>query len=204
MFIVLAIRWTILLSAVAMVGGGVLGIVLALARTMDSSIARWLSGSFILFFQGTPLLLQLFLAFFGLSLIGVDLGAYGAAALALTLHAAAFLGEIWRGSIEALPKGQWEASRALGLSYVTTMRSVIAPQAMRLAMAPTVGFVVQLIKGTSLAAIIGFVEVTRAGQIVNNATFEPFAVFGLVSTIYFLLCWPLSLLGGRLERGLSR
>jgi len=80
------------------------------------------------------------------------------------------------------------------------MRDVVLPQAMKIAVAPTVGYLVQIIKGTSLAAIIGFTEITRAGQIINNATFQPLVVFGVVAAIYFVLCWPLSLLAARMER----
>ena len=84
------------------------------------------------------------------------------------------------------------------------MRDVVLPQAFRIALAPTVGYLVQIIKGTSLAAIIGFVEVTRAGQIVNNATFQPLVVFSVVAAIYFVICWPLSLLAARMERKRAR
>jgi len=120
------------------------------------------------------------------------------------LNSAAFLGEIWRGCIEAIPRGQWEAAQALSLNYSARMRDVVLPQAFRIALAPTVGYLVQIIKGTSLAAIIGFVEVTRAGQIVNNATFQPLVVFSVVAAIYFVICWPLSLLAARMERKRAR
>jgi polar amino acid transport system permease protein len=120
------------------------------------------------------------------------------------LHASAFLGEIWRGCVEAVPPGQREAAIALGLRYYDRMRYVILPQAARIAVAPTVGFLVQLIKGTSLASIIGFVELTRQGQIINNATFSPFLVFGTVAGVYFVLCWPLSVLARRMELKFSR
>ena len=120
--------------------------------------------------------------------------------MALTLHASAFLGEIWRGCIEAVPSGQSEACWALGLGFYDRMKSVVLPQAAKIAVAPTVGFLVQLIKATSLASIIGFVELTRAGQVNNNVTFDPFTVFGLVAILYFLLCWPLSLLARWMER----
>jgi polar amino acid transport system permease protein len=202
-FILLAVRWTLLLSAFAFIGGGVVGSAVALARTSNVRFLRKASSAFIVFFQGTPLLMQLFLAFFGLAIFGFEVSASVAAAVALTLNTAAFLGEIWRGSIESLPKGQWEAARTLGLGYVTTMRRVIVPQAMHIALPPTIGFLVQLIKGTSLVSIIGFVELTRAGQIINNATFEPFKVFGIVAITYFVLCWPLSYWGARMEKGLA-
>ena len=199
LFIVMAIRWTLILSLIAFAGGALGGLALALSRTSRSKPLRLLAAGFIQVFQGTPLLMQLFLVYFGLAVLGLPIDPLLAAAVALTLHASAFLGEIWRGAIEAVPQGQSEAATALALSYRDRMRHVILPQALRVATAPTVGFLVQLIKGTSLASIIGFTELTRAGQIVNNATFQPFLVFGTVAALYFILCWPLSLLARRLE-----
>jgi polar amino acid transport system permease protein len=204
LFIIEAARWTIGLSLVAFIGGAIGGLIVALARVADAPFVRGAATAFVRLFQGTPLLLQLFLVFFGAPVLGVDLNPWLAASIALILNTSAFLGEIWRGCIEAVPRGQWEASQALGLDYTSRMRDVILPQAWRIAVPPTVGYLVQVIKGTSLAAIIGFAEVTRAGQIVNNATFEPLYIFGLVAGIYFVLCWPLSLLAGRLERRQAR
>jgi polar amino acid transport system permease protein len=199
-FIVLAIQWTLALSAIAFTGGAIGGLLVALARVSRSKAMRLPAFAFIRLFQGTPLLMQLFLVFFGLNIFGAGVNPWVAASVALTLHASAFLGEIWRGCIEAVPKGQAEASWALGLGYYDRMKSVVLPQAAKIAVAPTVGFLVQLIKGTSLASIIGFVELTRSGQIINNATFDPFTVFGLVAVLYFILCWPLSLLARWMER----
>lgn len=202
-FIVQAAQWTIWLSLIAFIGGGVLGLVVALGRVSER---RWMSQSmrvFIEFFRGTPLLLQLFLVFFGLPVLGLEIGVWYAAAIALILNSAAFLAEIWRGCIQAVPQGQSEAAEALGLSYSQKMRDVVLPQALKIAIPPTVGYLVQIIKATSLTAIIGFTELTRAGQIVNNATFQPMIVFGLVALIYFILCWPLSLYASRLERKLN-
>lgn len=199
-FIIAAVRWTLLLSVVAFIGGGVAGMGVALARTAPSAWLRDLAAGYIQIFQGTPLLMQLFLIFFGSTVLGAGIDPLIAAAVALTLNAAAFLGEIWRGCIQAIPVGQWEAATALGMRHLARMRYVIVPQASRIAVAPTVGFLVLLLKSTSLASIIGFVEITRAGQIINNVTFQPFPVFGLVATIYFLLCWPLSRLSQNLEQ----
>ena len=132
--------------------------------------------------------------------LGFDINPWVAAGVALILNSSAFLGEIWRGCIQAIPAGQVEAAQALSLSYTSRMKDVILPQAMKIALAPTVGYMVQIIKGTSLAAIIGFTEITRAGQIINNATFQPLIVFSVVAAIYFVLCWPLSLVASRMER----
>ncbi|MDB5928431.1 MAG: amino acid transporter rane protein 2, family [Polaromonas sp.] len=200
LFILEAAKWTIGLSMIAFIGGAIGGLLVALGRTSENWLAQWLSTGFIQVFQGTPLLLQLFLVFFGAPVLGFDINPWIAAGVALILNSSAFLGEIWRGCIQAIPAGQVEAAHALSLSYFSRMRFVILPQAFRIALAPTVGYMVQIIKGTSLAAIIGFTEITRAGQIINNATFQPLIVFSVVAAIYFLLCWPLSLLAAQMER----
>ena len=202
-FLVLAIRWTLALSAGAFVFGGAIGLFIALARVSARRWLRWPSIAYIRVFQGTPLLLQLFLVFFGSDLLGFGLSPYVAAVLGLSLNAGAFLGEIWRGSIQAVAPGQTEAARALGLHYRPLMLKVVLPQALRLATAPTVGFLVNLVKSTSLAAVIGFVELTRAGQLLNNATFQPFTIFGIVALLYFLLCFPLTVMSRRLEARLA-
>lgn len=200
LYIVFAVRWTLLLSCLAFAGGSAGGLLVSLARTSGVAWLSTLSAGYILVFQGTPLLMQLFLAFFVPGLFGWDVDPFAAAAIGLSMHASAFLGEIWRGSIQTVPRGQWEAATALGMRYFTRMRLIILPQAVKIALAPTVGFLVQLIKATSLASIIGFVELTRAAQVINNATFRPFTIFGLVALIYFMMCWPLSIYSRRMER----
>ena len=198
-----ATQWTILLSLIAFVGGGIVGLVLLFLRT---SQVKWLevpTKLYIEFFQGTPLLMQLFLFFFGVALFGIEVSPWMAAGLALTLWTSAFLTEIWRGCVEAIPKGHGEASASVAMNYVEPMPYVILPQAMRIAIAPTVGFSVQVIKGTALASIIGFVELTKAGTMINNATFRPFLVYALVALIYFCLCFPLSWYAKRLEGKLN-
>jgi polar amino acid transport system permease protein len=201
--LLLAARWTVALSLLAFVCGGVAGLVLLFARTSQIKILEIATKAYIEFFQGTPLLMQLFLLFFGVALFGIEISAWVAAALALTLWTSAFLCEIWRGCVDAIAKGQWEASSSLAMSYVEQMRYVILPQALRIAIAPTVGFSVQVIKGTALASIIGFVELTKAGTMLNNATFRPFLVYSLVALIYFCLCFPLSWFAKSLESRLD-
>jgi polar amino acid transport system permease protein len=199
-FIVQAAQWTVLLSLIAFIGGAIGGLAVALARTSDNRLAQRLATGFTQIFQGSPLLMQLFLVFFGAPVLGLEISPWLAAGIALVLNTSAFVGEIWRGSIQAVPRGQWEAAEALGLHYAARMRKVVLPQAWKIALPPTVGYMVQVIKGTSLTAIIGFTEITRAGQIINNATFQPLIVFSVVGAIYFALCWPLSLWAGRIER----
>jgi polar amino acid transport system permease protein len=201
LYILAALRWTLLLSLIAFLGGGAVGFVIAILRTTPSRVLRFLTGGYIQLFQGTPVLMQLFLFYYGLAVLyDMQVDAWPAVALAFTLYAGAFLGEIWRGSIQAIPKTQWEASACLSLGYFQQLRFVILPQAMRISIPPTVGFLVQLVKGTSIAAIIGFVELTRAGQLIVNVTFQPMVVYPVVAALYFAVCWPLSLFSRFLER----
>lgn len=201
--LLIATQWTLLLSLVSFVGGGLVGLLVLLARISERRWVSILGRVYVELFQGTPLLMQLFLAFFGLALFGIVVPAWLAAGLALILWTAAFLGEIWRGCVQSVPKGQWEASSSLGMGYFQQMQHVVLPQALRIAIPPTVGFSVQVVKGTALTSIIGFVELTRAGTVVTNATFQPFLVYGLVALIYFCLCWPLSKASQVLEKRLN-
>jgi polar amino acid transport system permease protein len=200
LFLLSGMKWTLALSAVGFVTGAVFGLLVALART---SPKRWLARSaeyYIGVFQGTPLLMQLFVVYFGLPLLGLKLDAWIAVAIGFTLHASAYLGEIWRGAIEAVPRGQTEAANALALGYWSRTKDIILPQALRISLPATIGFLVQLIKGTSLAALVGFTELSLAGKYIANQTFRPLVVYSVVGILYFLICWPLSLYGARLER----
>ena len=201
--LLLAARWTLVLSLVSFVGGGLLGMGLLFLRIGRNRAGQIFVRGYTELFQGTPLLMQLFLAFFGLGLFGVNVPAWLAAGLALILWTAAFLVEIWRGCVESIARGQWEASSSLGMGYLQQMRHVILPQAIKIAIPPTVGFSVQVVKGTALTSIIGFVELSKAGTVVTNATFQPFTVYGLVALIYFAFCWPLSKSSQILERKLN-
>ncbi|MBR0687862.1 amino acid ABC transporter permease [Bradyrhizobium manausense] len=200
LFLLKGLQWTLALSAIGFLCGGITGLAVALARTSGSAAMERVTATYIALFQGTPLLMQLFVVYYGLALIGLKLDAWIAVAIGFTLHASAYLGEIWRGSIEAVPRGQTEAANALGLRYLARTKDIVLPQALRISLPATIGFLVQLIKGTSLAAIVGFTELTRAGSIISNQMFKPLLVFGIVGALYFALCWPLSLYGARLER----
>ncbi|CDN95298.1 amino acid ABC transporter permease [Agrobacterium tumefaciens] len=202
-FLLQGLKWTLALTVIGFIGGGVFGLCVALARVAESPAIQRASTGYIAVFQGTPLLMQLFVVYYGVALAGLNVDAWIAVAIAFTLHASAFLGEIWRGGIQAVPKGQTEAANALGLHYVSRMKDVVLPQALKISLPATIGFLVQLIKGTSLAAIVGFVELSRAGQIVSNQTFRPLTVFAIVGIIYFLICWPLSLWGAGVEKRLQ-
>lgn len=201
-YLLMATRWTIALSLVAFIGGGALGLLLAIMRVSPWRVLRVAAALYIQLFQATPLLLLLMLLYFGINFFGIRIDAWTAASIGFTLSTAAFLAEIWRGCLDAVPKLQWEGAKALALNFTQTLRLVILPQALRIALPPTVGYAVQVVKGTSVSALIGFTELARAGVQMNTITFEPVLVFGTVSLIYFSLCWPLSLWSRHLERKL--
>ena len=191
--------WTIGLSLIGLLGGGIAGFIIALCRISPSRIVRVLSAGYVQLIQGTPLLVIMFLTYFGLPTLGVTVSSLTAAGASLTIYVAAYLGEIWRGSIESVPRPQWEAAEGLALSRSQRMTKVILPQAIRIATPPTVGFMVQIIKNTSLASVVGFVELARSGQIINNSLFEPFLIYSIIAVIYFALCYPISRISRRLE-----
>lgn len=194
--------WTIGLSAIAFILGGIVGMLILFARITPRPFIPTLAKGYIEFFQDTPLLMQLFLIFFGIGLLGVDISPLLTATLGLTLFTSAYLAEIWRGCVESISKGQWEAGECLALSRWQQMRFVILPQALRIAIPPTVGFSVQVVKGTAVTSIIGFMEITKTGSMISNATFKPLMVYALVAVGYFLICYPLSALARRVERRL--
>lgn len=202
-YLLQAACWTIALSLIAFAGGGTLGFIIALCRVSPSVWLRRLASGYIQLVQGIPLLVVLFIAYFGLAIVGFKLSPLVAAGVSFALYCAAFLAEIWRGCIEAVPRTQWEASVSLGFSRREQLQKVILPQAAKIALAPTVGFMVQIVKNTSLASVIGFVDLSRAGQIINNSTFQPFTVFGCVALIYFCICFPLSLVSKHFERKMN-
>ena len=197
------LQWTAGLTVLAFAGSFALGLLLLLARIARWAPLRWLAIGWINAVQGTPLLGLLFVAFFGLALCGWDVPRWAAATAALSVYGSAFLADIWRGSVQAIPLGQWEASAALGLGRWRQLRHVVLPQAFAIAIPPTVGFLVQLIKNTSLASVVGVMELSRMAQLVNGATFAPFIVYACVCGLYFLLCYPLTWWSRRLEARLA-
>jgi polar amino acid transport system permease protein len=191
--------WTLGLSAIGFIGGGLLGFVVALGRIAPNRLVRGAVTAYVQLIQGTPLLVLMFLAYFGLGIMGFDVPPLAAAGLAMTIYASAYLGEIWRGSLQSVPRTQWEAAECLSFSSTQRLFLIIVPQALRIATPPTVGFLVQIVKNTSLASVVGFIELARAGQVINNALFEPFLVFSIMAVMYFTLCYPLSLWAQALE-----
>lgn len=203
LFMLTGLGWTIGLAAIALAGGSLAGSVLTLMRVSTNPVLSRIAQLYIFVVQGTPLLVTLFIAYFGATYLGFSVDPLAAIAVAFSFYAAAFLGDIWRGAIQSVPAGQREGAHALGLSRAHAMRYIIVPQAIRIATPATVGFFVQLIKNTSLASVVGIVELTRTSQIVSNATFKPLEVYLTAALFYFLVCFPITLVSRRLEKRLS-
>ncbi|MCX5579297.1 amino acid ABC transporter permease [Kaistia terrae] len=203
-FIFRGAGWTIVLSLLGFVGGTLLGLPVALARASRRRSLKIVSGLFVQLVQGIPLPVIMFVVYFGISIGGYDVPALVAAGIAMTLYSSAYLGEIWRGCIQAVPKTQWEAGECLALTNTQRFVFVILPQALRMAVPPTVGFLVQIVKNTSYAVVIGFFDLTYSAKVINNSTFMPFTVFTIAALIYFAICFPMSVMARRFERRLNR
>ena len=202
--LLLAARWTVLLSLIAFIGGGLVGLGLLLARLARWPGAQTFVAGYVQLFQGTPLLMQLFLAYFGLALFGINVSAWVAASVALTLYTSAFLTEIWRGCVNAIPKGQWEAAETIGYNYAGALRRIILPQATRVAVPPLSNTLISLVKDTSLASTILVTELLRQAQIVAAPTFEFFALYGTAAIYYWVICLVLWFGKARVKRRLER
>ncbi|EGL64738.1 ABC transporter, membrane spanning protein (amino acid) [Agrobacterium sp. ATCC 31749] len=200
LFLLRGAGWSIVLTAIAFSIGSLTGGFFAIMRLSQYGSVRNVAAGYITIIQSIPVLMILFMSYYGLTLFGFEIPPLLAASVSLSVYVSAYLAEIWRGSIQAVPKPQWEASASLALTRFQQYRYVILPQALRLSLPPTVGFLVQLVKNTSIVSVVGFVELSRAGQLVNNATFRPFQVFFVVALLYFAICFPLSRLSRHLER----
>jgi polar amino acid transport system permease protein len=203
LYLLAALRWTFVLSAVSFSGAALIGLLIAVLRLLPIKPLHWLVIAYVQLVQGTPLLVWLFLLYFGTAMLGWNLDAWTSAAIAFSVYSGAFLGEVWRGALVSVPKVQWEAGASLGLSFLQQLRFVIIQQSIRIAIPPTVGFIVQLIKNTSLASTIGIVELTREGQLISASTFQPLVVYSTVAVLYFVICFPLTQTSRILERKLN-
>lgn len=195
--------WTVVLSLISFAFGGALGFAVALLRISPNRFIVWLVSGYVTLIQGTPVLILMFTIYFGLPVLGLDVSSLVAASIGMTLFSSAYLGEIWRGSLQSVPRTQWEAADCLALSYWQRMRLVILPQAVRIATPPTVGFMVQIVKSTSLASVIGMAEMTYVGKLINASTFQPFITYLVIAVFYFVICYPLSIWSRKLEKTYS-
>ena len=202
--LIFACRFTIYLSLIAFIGGGIIGCLITFLRIIPNKFLNNLSFIYIWLFQSVPLLMLLFLLGLGVPrLLSIDINPWFAATIALILFTSAYLSEVWRGSIISVTKGQWEAGQSLNLTFIQTLRLIILPQAFKYSVAPTISFLIQIIKGTSLAYIIGFQDLMLLGKRWANAPVpgsEPFIIFPLMAVLYFCLCYPLAIYAKYLEK----
>lgn len=188
----------------AMVLGLPLGFAVALARLSRFAALRWITGIYVSFIRGTPLLVQIFVIYYGLPSFGITLNPVVGGVLALTLNAGAYLSETIRGAIQSVPRGQREAATSLGLNGAQTMRLIVLPQALRVA-APSLGnSLIGLVKDTSLVSVITVVELLRSAQLVIARTFEPFGPYLMAALLYWVMSLLLEGVQRAVERRLSR
>ena len=194
---------TVQVSGLSLVFGTLLGLAAGILRTRHFKPLRAVIAAYVDLVRGTPYLVQIFIFFFILPEWGVQLEAFAAAVLSLTLYAGAYICEIVAGGIESVPAGQWEAAKSSGFNWLQQMRLIILPQALRTILPPLVGQYVLLIKDSSIVSVIGLTDVTRVGWLTVQRIPEGLMVFGLVGALYFCVCYPLIRLSGWFERRLT-
>jgi polar amino acid transport system permease protein len=185
---------TIQLCFFSLFFGSLIGILIGLGATSKNKLAKTISSLYTRLVRGVPLLMIIFLVYFALPMLetGINFSKGFSAVFALSVYAGAYIGEIVKGGIQSVPKGQFEAADALGMAYFQKFRHVIVPQALKSIIPPGIGFFIALIKDSSLVSIIGYIDLTKAGKVVSNLTFNPIASFLVVAAIYFVLCFGLS------------
>ncbi|OFT55348.1 cysteine ABC transporter permease [Actinomyces sp. HMSC06A08] len=198
------VKVTIPLSLICFAIALVLGIATAQLRLSRFAVGRTIARFYVWIFRGTPMLVQLFIAFFGLPKIGISLTAWAAAIITFSLNSGAYIAEGVRGAQLSLPKGQWEAASTLRLSHWQTLRYVIGPQIWRIALPPLGNEFVNLVKSTSLASVITLSDVLQIGQQITARTYEPLILYTEVALIYLLICTALSWGQAYLEKRTSR
>ncbi|WFS70097.1 amino acid ABC transporter permease (plasmid) [Agrobacterium leguminum] len=195
---------TLLLSSIAVVVGTAVGAIVAALRVAKIRALNALLRLYVEIFRGTPLLMQLFFIYFGLPMLGVDVDRFWAAFIAISLYSGAYVAEVLRSGVDAIPKGQTEAAEALGLSFWHRLVYIVTPQTLRLSLPALVGVYVAVIKDTSLATVIGYNELMRRTMELLLQYGRPFEFFITVGVLYFIICYPLSKLSEHLERRIGR
>jgi polar amino acid transport system permease protein len=194
---------TVAVSGISLVLGTIFGLLLGIVRASGNKFFVAIIGVYVAVIRGTPFVVQIFIVFFILPEWGIQLDAFPAAILALTILGAAFICEIVAGGIQAVPRGQWEAASSSGLNLYQQLRYVIIPQSLQTILPPLVGQYVLLIKDSSVVSVIGVVELTRVGWVTVNRIPEGLMVFSLVGLLYFSISYPLIRLSNRLEEKMA-
>ncbi|PYZ92040.1 cysteine ABC transporter permease [Salipaludibacillus keqinensis] len=199
-YIMQGIWYTLFISLVSMVIGLVISLFLAIARASEKVWFRWPARLYISFMRGVPILIILFLLYFGFPFIGVEFNAVTAAVIGFSLNSAAYMAEINRSAISAVPRGQWESAQSLGFSYWLMMRRIVLPQASRIAVPPLTNVLLDLIKASSLAAMITVPEIFQMSRIVAGREMDYMTMFILVALIYWGICSVMTVLQNYLEK----
>ena len=194
------IWYTLLISIVSMALGLFIGFFLSLARTSQFALLQWPARLYISFMRGVPILVILFLLYFGFPVIGVELTAIQAALIGFSLNSAAYMAEIFRSSLASVDIGQWESSKALGMNYWQTMKRIILPQSIRIAIPPLSNVLMDLIKASSLAAMITVPEMFQKARIVGAREYDLLTLIILVALIYWAICSVMTVLQNYLEK----
>lgn len=198
------VKFTVPITLFSFTGGLGLGLLTALARIFGGRIISSVARFYVWIIRGTPLLVQLFLIFYGLPSLGITLDAFPAALIGFTLNMGAYSSEVIRAAIQSIPKGQWEAAYSIGMSWTQAMRRTILPQASRVATPPLANSFISLVKDTSLAAAITVPELFQTAQYIAAATYEPLILYTETAFIYLIFSSVLSALQNRLERHLGK
>ena len=202
--IIALLKVTIPLTLLSFSLGLVIAIITAVARLSNIKILKFIFATYVWIFRGTPLLVQLFIVFYGLPSIGVTLDTWSAATIAFSLNVGAYVSESVRAAILSVPKGQWEAATSLGMTHYQILKRIIAPQAVRISLPPLSNTFIGLVKDTSLAASITMVDMFMVAQRIAARTFEPLILYILAALIYLVVCTLLTYLQSRLEKAVSR
>ena len=198
------VKVTIPLSIIAFVLALVVAVLATAMRLSGIRPLQWISRFYVWLFRGTPILVQLFIIFYGLPATGITLSAWTSAILAFTLNTGAYAAETLRASVQSIPRGQLEAARTLNYTDWQTVRHVVAPQALRIALPPLGNDLIDLVKGTSLVMVITLADVFQVGRQIAATNFQPLALYAEVAVIYLAIFTVLSLLQSRLERVSNR
>ncbi len=203
-FVLEGLPMTVGITIIGMLIGLILGLFLAIARESKSLFLRWPTRAYISFMRGTPMLVFLFILYFGLPVIGIEFTALTAAIIGFGLNSAAYIAEIDRAALNSVDEGQWEGAKALNIPYWIALRKVILPQAVRTAIPPTTNVMMDMLKATSLAAVITVPELFQKTQIVAGREFDAMTMYILVAFIYWPLCILIGMLQEHLEKRYSR
>jgi polar amino acid transport system permease protein len=199
------LQGTLLLAAVCILAAAIIGLVVGAGRYSERAVARWPATAFVELFRNTPVLVSLIWFFFAFPILtGIRLDLFSAAAIAIALNAGAFAAEIFRGGMQSIARGQWDACRAIGMTHTQMLRRVILPQAVKRMLPAFTNRAIEILKTTSIASVIAYFELLHSARTISSSYFNPIEAFTVVAVMYFLIVYPLSILARVVEKTLRR